>query len=449
MIPLLKTTRERGFTSPYGPVLFSCGVFLFAWFFPPGVYTDRVAEPDRMFLDPLSLIYFFLCAAAFVWGLRAQRLVAPRAWQTKLPEMTAISPILYLILPLVGVMAFSLGALIHYGAKLNVVALLVSQQGQMIKELNKAGYFSKEGFWSTAPIMLIGTVWWYFYRLSQFKLGRSLRVFLFLLGCMCVVLGMLASVAEVDRDHLMSLVAGCALLYFFAKESKGRLRLGRFVINITLVGAIVVGLFLFVSLLRGNGAIKFLIGSLLGYSISPYNRMASLLHGQMTYQFSGSGIYLFHYLQFASYLDSVFQYQELLHWPTFFVLQQSEFASVALAGLNPTYNWSGVFGYLYSDLGWGAPIYTFFAGYFCGFVWTRFRRGSSWAIVCYPWVVVWIVSWHAANKLFDFNFAHLFMAGVLLTAWDRLLLFRPVQAEASVGLPPTALSEAEVLPGRT
>ena len=73
MRPSLKRNIIRNLASPYALAMFSFCVFLFAWVFPPDVYTDFIHEPNLMFLNLPTLGFYASCVAAFMLGLRSVR----------------------------------------------------------------------------------------------------------------------------------------------------------------------------------------------------------------------------------------------------------------------------------------------------------------------------------------------------------------------------------------
>src|ERR1700753_2989050 len=54
---------------PYGVATFSTFIFLLAWLFPPELYSTLMNEPDLVFLDSETLLFFLLCIAGFCIGL--------------------------------------------------------------------------------------------------------------------------------------------------------------------------------------------------------------------------------------------------------------------------------------------------------------------------------------------------------------------------------------------
>jgi len=422
MIPFLKALRRQGVASPYGPVLLSCAVFLVAWLFPPGTYSDLLHEPDYMFLDVFSFVFFFLCVASFLFGLRVSRVINPATWTRTAPSRGTVSPFLYFCIPLAVGCVGCVITLIEYGAHVNFIMLLASQQGSMIKDVSKTGETLIAGFWAKAPVLLTGIIWWSQLRLQQVGLARSAKLFLTALWFLAFALDIFTFVALVDRTALIPMLTGVGLISLYWRQASGRLRLSGAVFYGGTGGLIVVAFFLVVAFLRGNTAADLLVSNFLGYSVASYNRFAAVLHGQMRYFYAGKGVYLFPYLENAYFITPFVKIQNVLNWPIYRELYNSEFASVALAGLNTRYIWSGVFGYLYADLGWGALFYVFCSGILTGYLWMKLKAGSTAAVVLYPWVASWIVLWNSWNLLFNDDFVHLLSIAFLLAGWDKIFL---------------------------
>lgn len=431
----LRTLRQRGLSSPYGPIILACGVFLSSWLCPPRIYELYIQEPDRLFLDPLSFVFFFGCVAAFVLGVRGSRFLRPKAWLGSIERVRVDAPFLYVGVPLLAATAFAAGALIQYGAHMSVVALLLSSQGSVIKEYQASGNRLFGGLWERAPFVQIGILWWAMFRMQQLVIARSARVLLWIAWIFAAVISLLLAVATVSRDNLMSLLAGAMLILIFYRQETGRLGLTRAIRNAAVGGGLLLVIFLLLSFLRGSLGARYLAGSVMGYSVGSYNRFASVLHGDMTFRYGGTGIYLFEDLRGDPLVARFIDIPGLLHWPTALDLWRSEFASAALAGLNPSYIWAGVFGYLYSDIGWWTLLYILLSGLFAGHAWARFKRGTTWAVLIYPWIANWILLWIGPNTLFDSGFANIAIAAVILTGWERAFPNRKltIAAEDIVG----------------
>src|SRR5436305_8555481 len=100
MIAFLKRVTIGNIVSPYGLAMMSYLLFLFAWLFPPGLYTWYIGEPDLMFLDPKTFVYFSSCVAAFLMGVRFTGLWDVKRRDPSIPAISNEFPLLYLILPI-------------------------------------------------------------------------------------------------------------------------------------------------------------------------------------------------------------------------------------------------------------------------------------------------------------------------------------------------------------
>ena len=88
--------------SPYGLAVVPSCVFLIAWTFPPDVYSHYIREPDLMYLNPLVLVFFIACVAAFLLGVRVIGQFDPTASTLSVPklQLRSGSRLLYLLVPL-------------------------------------------------------------------------------------------------------------------------------------------------------------------------------------------------------------------------------------------------------------------------------------------------------------------------------------------------------------
>lgn len=82
----------RNIVSPYGLTAASVLLFLVAWTFPPSLYSHYVREPDIMFLDPASLLFFLLCVLGFLSGLMLIDYLYPVCGFSHEKLMTRVSP---------------------------------------------------------------------------------------------------------------------------------------------------------------------------------------------------------------------------------------------------------------------------------------------------------------------------------------------------------------------
>jgi hypothetical protein len=399
MIGYLKRLTIRNIVSPYGLAIVSYLVFLFAWLFPPGLYTEYINEPDLMFLEPWTLIFYTMCAAAFLFGVRACRFFGAPVPGSNDGRVSLRSPLSYLVPPLLAAALFAAIYLIKMGGKLNFLGLLASQQGNAIKAAGAAGQMS-EGRWDEAVPLLTVVLWWSLSRAIQLKLRGSAKIIFYLLFLLSAGLGVAISVATVSRDNLMPIILGTLVIYIFARTRTANTRVIKLALTALVGAAGAVGSFLFISFLRGVVGLNLLITGLLGYTIVSYNRMAALLMGTMHYACEGRGVYLCSFLLMEGKINDVFHFIDRFGFPTPLALWQTEFSSTAAAGLKPGFNWSGAFGYVYSDIGWWSPFYWFVIGMIAGWLWEKFSSCKTVGLVLYPWVAFSVLMWCGGNIIF-------------------------------------------------
>jgi hypothetical protein len=447
MIGYLKRIMIQNIVSPGGLAIVSYCIFLFAWLFPAGLYNEYIHEPDLMFLNPLSFVFYTSCVLAFLFGVRASRYVVSGGRNSAV-NIAVGDPLLYLSIPLFLSLVWCSIYLKVLGGKLDFVALLVSQQGESIKAAGQFGALSV-GIWSSGLFMLTAALWWSSVRAKQLQpRGVALHTFriLFFTG---VIVDVITCVATVDRTNLMPLVAGLSVIYLFGKTASKNIKILRLATFGLSSAASVIGVFLLVSFLRGTIAIKGLMMLLLGYTIVSYNRMAALLLGVMYDSYQGRGVYLFPILRENDTLNRFFHFNDRFDWPTAWGLWSSAFSSVASAGLNPGFNFYSVFGALYSDLGWLTLGYLFFVGILVGSLWWKFRAGKTYAIVLYPWCAFCILFWTGYNVMFDGRVAELVKMAIALTVYDKLMLRQVQQSEGVEALVEHDVQTDRLLPDPT
>jgi hypothetical protein len=421
MLNYFKKLTIRNIISPYGLAFVSVCFFLFAWLFPPDLYTQFVQEPDLMFLEPSTIAFYILCVLTFLVGVRISRFFRLSLRNRDHIQVFVRSPLLYLLPPLFIASVLCSIYLVLLGGKINFLALLTSQQGGAIKLAGESGQLST-GRWGVSLMLLTATIWWSMFRMRQLAISKKTKIIFFILVTPCILIDFFTCVATVDRTNLMPLISGIAVIYFYDKIRAENLRVLRLISSFLGIMISVVLFFLLMSFLRGTLGTRLLMMGLLGYTVVSYNRLAALMLGAMHYSYEGRGVYLFRFLLQNENLNNLFHISDRFGWPTAIGVWQTEFSTVMAAGLNPGFNWSSTFGYLYSDLGWYSPIYLFLIGIIAGRTWASFSAGKTIGIVFYPWVSFWILFWFGWNLIFDSRSIWILESGVLLLFYDALFL---------------------------
>lgn len=408
--------------SPYGLALFSYLVFLFSCLIPPSTYTSFMHEPDFMFLDLPTILFYTLCVVAFLIGVWIWQCLFPVHPSPEESITVRASPVLFIGLPLA--VAIALSMLSNYlllRANPNILLLLIAQQGQ---ELKGADVLNDQGTMIYAAPILNGILWWSSFRLTQMKVSGMKRRLLWLGIALGVVASLLSATLKLSRANLMVVACGLAVLYVHRKASLGKLSTGsalRLILAFPLAIALLFGSF---ALLRGSEELDVVANQLAGYSIASYNRLAAVVNGQLQYPYSGTGKTLFSAITTSKAIAKVLPFRDAMNLPDAAELFGGDFSAVSRAGLNPVLVWSGAFGYIFSDLGWYSPWFLLGYGLFYGYVWQSLRKRSLVGILIYPWAAFSIFFWIGGNYLTDSSVIYLALCGFILWAYERKLLIQ-------------------------
>jgi len=407
----------RNLVSPYGLALFSSAIFLAAWITPPSAFMEFLGEPDVIYFNPLVLCFYGCCVLCFLAGAWAyQRFRRPEIVEERIDR--SVPSATFLIVPLsVSTLLCAASVVVLSGKVSNLMGLLVSQQGALIKLANVSGQ-AEEGSWGYALTFHTGVLWWAYARARQSNLSGSIGWAFKIFFAVATVIGLLTALIKVDRTNLIPILSGLAIIYLYFRLSQKTASLRRVLM---LSGGLV---FLFmitfagVSYIRGAGDARLLSIGIFGYTAASYNRLAAEVTGLLHYSFGGKGIYLSTFLSFNNTINRIIPFNELMGGATQRGVYFSEFSSIAAGGLNPGFNWPGAFGYIYADLGWWTPLYLFPIGLFNGYLWRSFRKETLIGIVFYPWAAFSILFWFGWNVLFDLRFALLGVVVVALSAYE-------------------------------
>ena len=407
--------------SPYGIAGLSTFFFLLAWTFPPSLYAELVYEPDLMFLDPGTLLFFLFCVAGFWVGLLLIDFLFPASPLLQSQQQSIRLKGFALLLPLMvtTVMTAFAGMQMLKEAP-NLLVLLFAQQGATVKS-----EFSdfKLGVLGWGVAMHMAVLWWTYWKLSNSRLSsskrpRDRRIFSWLIFALGIVAQLGISFLRVSRSDLMPAIGGLAVLYLMGKILRGEIKTTGLVWYVLLFPLGVISVFVAFGLIRGAGDLTTGLGSFIEYTFASYNRLTALLHGRMHYPYGGRGIYIFSFLIENNFLRSLIPTD--FGWPDYFNLWNSEFQAPQLAGLNSYLIWSGAFGYLFSELGWGTPLILFIYGVAYGVVWRQAKSGTALGLTLYPWFAFSALSWFASNLAFSSHFPFFFVAGLILMGYEKL-----------------------------
>ena len=417
------------FISPYGLATISCFLFGIAWLFPPKMYAELMEEPDLLFLNLESALFFAACVASFFLGLYLVDAYLPPERLVDRQLEPGISPTTFILRPLCVALflnALSLIAVLREGI---LLPLLLSGEGGEAKELWQA-----DGSLVLSATCLAGVVWWAIWRSMQLQrkgISRTMTRMLLYLALFVVVL---SASLMLNRIVLFSTVIGSVTITLLRRilaasvSAKAVLRTG------LALCAFIAGFFVLYSSLRGNDTPNAVASDLVQYAISSYNRLPALLSGTLRYPYGGTGVYLVSFLESNNTFNSIIPLREILNWPSYADLFKSEFWAVWRANLNGKLIWSGTFGYVFSDLGWLSPAFIFLYGLLYGWVWRSVRLGQTFGIVLYPWFGFCILFWLGTNVLLSTMCVVLAIDALALVGYEWFLLRRVANVRLSAQL---------------
>jgi hypothetical protein len=397
--------------SPFGLAMIAYVFFLLACIIPPSVYSHYMQEPDLMFLDPGTILFYSLCVISFAVGVWLIGWIFPSPL-VECRLQTRISPVSFLLAPLtLGISVTAISTYILFKKVPDIIVLLLSQQGDSLKETLA---FDLGGNYTLAPLLLIGVTWWAFSRYSSFSLDgwkrQLVRIFLFV----AVLTEMISSTLILIRSLLMLTICGLAILYLIRKATRRQISP-----KLVLGGGVAIFLclsllFIALSFIRGTADWDDQISSLLGYSAASYNRLAAIINGNLRYPYGGYGEYIGKIVLNTHRLP----FKQIMNPPDATEVWGSEFGAVSQAGLNGSLIWSGTFGDIFSDLGWFSLPFVFGYGLLYGVVWSWARQGKVFGVVMYPFFGFCVLFWLGTNYLVDTPMELMLLAAVLLTVYE-------------------------------
>ena len=413
----------RNIASPYGMTVAALLLFLVAFMFPPALYSSYMQEPDLMFFDPASLVFFLTCTMAFLLGLLLVDFAFPvRGFRYEKRE-TRFSSMWFILFPIIAGTALSiLSSILLLRSNTYLLELLLAAQGGQLKSVG--GIEAQDTMVQATPA-LMGIVWWAIWRKDQFSFRGWRRVTVHSAIILATLAMLLWSVLLLTRGELVPIFAGIATLFLLRRLMRKDLR-PVFVLKFAAIGiSSIVALFASFSALRGAADLETITANILGYTIASYNRLAAILEGRLRYPFSGKGLYFSGFVSFNRTFNGLFHVNKIFSWPDFITVWQSEFGAVSAAGLDGHLILSGTFGYIFSEIGWLSPLLLLVYGLITGWTWRSLKLGKTVGIVLYPWCAYSVLTWFGTNSLLEPTAVILLLDVIVLGLYESMFV-RPL-----------------------
>ena len=416
--------------SPYGAALLSGVIFFGAWLLPPSIYRAGLDEPDYLWLDSRSFLFFTSCLVAFVLGARLTDKKV--RFQRRDPVPEHVSPAPYILLPLLAALIFGLvGVLLILREQPQILAALLSGSGQNIKgDLIEVAL--PAGIAAAGSAMLAVLYWGMnaYFALTE---SRHKKIVGWVLVSY-VALSFVIAMVKVSRNDLMTLVIGILIIRIANGIRTGHTTIREIKLAAKASGGLVV-LFLMMSLLRGTSSDE-LLGNFLGYTISGYNRMAAILQHQIPYFDAGNGDHLFNGILQNRTINGLIPFQNMYQLPDQLDVWLNDFEAVGLAGFVPQYTFASCFGFIFIDAGWLTPAVVFLCGVFSGYMWRCFKQSRTIGVVIYPMVFFSILMWFGTNMLISMNTVIFLLTTLALLVYES---FFKLSVFATSGIRTTSL----------
>ncbi|MFI8573478.1 hypothetical protein ACIGEO_18460 [Stenotrophomonas bentonitica] len=379
--------------SPVGLALIAYAFFLACTLVPPSIYQGIMHENNYMFMHLPSHFLVGGCLATFLMGATLFGRKAPTPLNDRrTPGKMRASLI---ALPIICLSIVNLAS----------IALLLENNPNLLMGWLSDGRSAKmdldaTGAMTNALPALYAVCWWGLWRLMdrEYATGKREWTLRFTLAA-AVLIAVYSALIKVARYDLLPCVFGLAVVFLTHRYSTGRLQLAKSLTSFLIIIATVAALFLLMAWLRGSEELAAIGRNVVGYTASSYNRLAALLDGDVTFPYSGTGVYSFKFLTYIPVLNRWVDFASLFGMPTKEEAWMSEFGAIAQSGLDGSYIWVSAFGYVYSDIGVFVAVYFFLIGLASRAAWRSVVSGRVAGLIIYPWIAFSILFWMGDNFL--------------------------------------------------
>ena len=408
--------------SPYGLAMISYAFFMFACLIPPSVYSHYIHEPDLMFLDPATILFYTLCVMSFVAGVWFVGWLLPPVRFLDRKFLCVMPSAVFLLIPLIlCTLLTAISSVLIVKNNPLAIPLLLAQQGNLLGPESGAS-LELTGTMNISVLFVSGIVWWSFWRLNQAGIVWRGKLLVRIAQLLAITAVLILTSLILSKHLAIVILTGLAISYLARKVFLNQLDwniAGRTMLVLILVGT---SLFYLVSSLKGALDLSTQVATFIGYTIAAYNRLAAVLNGSLHFEYTGRGIYFSNFISFNNLFNRFIPVREVLHYPEFLNWWMSEFASVGKAGLQTSLIFCGAFGEIFLEIGWFAPLYVFCYGLLYGVIWRNMVAGRLIGIVLYPYCAYCILFWFSTNGLFDQDIVALGIDCVLLSAYEFFFL---------------------------
>ncbi|MEJ0027267.1 MAG: hypothetical protein WDN01_14675 [Rhizomicrobium sp.] len=396
--PVQRNMSPLFLISPIGLALFSFIPLIFAYLVPSGFYESVLHEKDYVWSTPFMPIFFTLCVSSFVLGvisiaLNSQSAAGSYRRERAMPEAYNFKALAYFLGAVDLLNIFSIFSILKNST--GMIDNLMSGNGDLVK----LGMNAENTFSGAQPLLIAVNLWALFRYMQHGKYYKSTAVLRFVKYEIIAsfLLSISIAVAKVARYEAIPLVIGFAVIFGYFNEKRGDASIWTALTLLAKLGAILTGIFVLFSVLRGRGSTDLLLYAVMGYGPACFNHLGALLEGALKFPYAGNGGYTFTFLLQFPYLHHFIDPKDLMGLPSYADVYLSEFLATHRAGLNSSFNWVTAFGYYYADLGNWVYLYLFVMGAIVGGAWNSFLKKRAYGIITYPFFASSVLCWFGFN----------------------------------------------------
>ncbi|NCO14332.1 MAG: hypothetical protein GW821_19565 [Shewanella vesiculosa] len=403
--------------NPYLVPLLSLAVMLVAFFYPGSTWEAIFDEPNLAFLNLKVLAWVLSCLFFLYLGIFISDNLIYFSEKTEVHFVMQLPTVGWLLLPVLAATLLALLLYLIYLVKVHPGYIFYTFIGQA--SLAKEMIQRDEVDFSTLPNFAIPILWWAWYRYWQLvSIDRGSQFTKFFLQSVTIVL-LFVLIVIAARFALMPFIIGLFIIYakfWIFDQLDCRQHFVRSIKIYSVLLAFIVGVFSLFSLARGYGEMAQIWEMILGYGPVSFNRLAYVLDGELSFEYSKTGVYLI-----PEPIFSIVRNLFLLPIFSDFELWESEFAGIASAGLNEQFIWLTQFGYAFDSVGIFSVFVFLFYGLVLGWLWKSFLAAKVVGIVLYP-LMYFSVFFMFGSFHFIIFFPFYGFIFLVLFFWEKLLV---------------------------
>lgn len=376
--------------------------------YPPQIYERIMWEKDYMFMDIKLYLFLVLCLISFLMGIKwAKKILKFNIPDMKNKFISKKHFILEVYILLISIIISSYYIFFVMITNRNLISTLIQGRGSEYRDSMNTVFEVNGTQAGTFLVITMTLIIWLYYYYNERKYDlNTLNKKLYSRGIkITIILFFLACVLAQARYVLMPYIVAIMYVKIYFKVTRNNISRKKIILYLIISFSFLVILFNFISYIRaGNGQVKDSNNFILGYTVACYNRLSSILSGDLKLPNSGSGFYTLRSFWYPPLIGRYYDIYNIgrglgLNLPIPTNYDNQLLQNLIMAGLQPSFVWGTVFGFVYSDLGWFSFIYFFLYGLMSWIIYISFLKKKTIGIVLHPIIIFSILFWCGDNYI--------------------------------------------------